>query len=129
MFVKELNEDLCKNFEELAYINKDMSTSKEAYQFFSFRFNRLVNHSKLSGAQIINNLKIDTKESLNRSYPSFIKATLLFWPFYLFCQWLAPKIVKQKIFLDSIIYGLFLILWPLYLVILGLTLQLIFHFI
>jgi 1-acyl-sn-glycerol-3-phosphate acyltransferase len=129
LFVKELNEDLCKNFEELAYINKDMNTSKEDYQFFSFRFDRLVNHSKLSGAQIINNLKIDTKESLNRSYPSFIKATLLFWPFYLFCKWLAPKIVKQKIFLDSIIYGLFLILWPLYLVILGLTLQLIFHFI
>lgn len=129
IFVKELNEDLTRNFESLAFYQKELSTSEEARRLFSINLNHLMNQPNMSGTEVIENLKEANEPKASRLFPSFIKATLLFWPFYLFCAWLAPKIVKQKIFLDSIIYALFVLLWPIYMVIVGISLQLVFHLI
>jgi len=129
LFVKELNEKLSEKLNKLAFLDNTIETDKEAYKAFSSQFNHLLNSGNKDGIEIIEQLH-QTKE-FKKTIPhlSFIKWSVLFWPFYLFCSWLAPKIVKQKIFLDSIIFGLFIFLWPVYLLLLGGITYLIFNFV
>lgn len=129
LFVKELNEILSNTFKKLAFIDHSIEKNKVALTNFSHHLNALATNYRMSGEAIIRDLYQNKSPIKIKPRISFISASLLFRPFYAFCFWMAPKIVKQKIFLDSIIFGLFILLWPLYLIILGSLLHLILNFI
>jgi len=129
LFVKELNDRLSKIFYELAFIDFNMHKEKAAYSRFSVELNALTKQSNLNGETIISRLYKPESPAKEKKRISFIQASLFFLPFYKFCDWMAPKIVKESIFLDSIIFGLFILLWPIYLLLTGKLAHLILNFI
>ncbi|MCG9879856.1 MAG: 1-acyl-sn-glycerol-3-phosphate acyltransferase [Bacteroidia bacterium] len=118
LFVKELNERLSHDFEKLAYIDRELTEDSEEHRKFTNQFNQL-NNSEINGLEIVQKLSSKKQKPAPKKGASFIQLSLIFWPYYLLCSSLAPKIVKQKIFQDSIRFGLFIFLWPIYLLLLA----------
>lgn len=126
LFVKKFNEKISNSLEDLIYVNPNLVEGSLEHQDFRKKFQKAVKENK-SNSEIIQSLKsIETSQNKLRE-PAFIVYSILFAPLYFLSKWLAPKIIKQPLFFDSILFGLVLFLWPVYLIILGLLLGAIFN--
>lgn len=125
LFVKTFNEKIAQNFESLAYIDPEMQEGDAKHKEFRAKLQEIVGREK-SVPAILNYLRSNEKSKKKVNNKLFINWSLLFMPLYAFSTWLTPKIVKPKLFFDSISFGLVMFLWPVYLVILGLVLKAIF---
>lgn len=123
LFVKKFNEKVEEDLRNLAYIHEGMQENTEAYQSFRSRFQQAMNTSTPEK----NVLKaMESFGSAPIKQFRFVQWSVLFYPLYAFAHWISPKIVKKRIFYDSICFGMFFFLWPVYLLVIGLCLKLIF---
>ncbi len=125
LFVKDFNQIIQDNLLELAYINPHLEPGTEEHVHFRARFQKLVAEKK-NGPQIINSLKAPWSHS-KPANQNLIKQTFLFWPLYSFCNWLTLRIIKSSLFFDSIAFGLFLFLWPVYLLLIIILISFLIH--
>ena len=123
-FVKQFNDRISSELSQLAYYNPEMKNGDEAHMEYRGKLQKYAQTEK-QVTQILDKLK-QSEKGLQVSNARFAEWSILFFPLYRLSTWLSPKIVKQGIFYDSICFGLFLFLWPIYLVVLGLLLNLIF---
>ncbi len=117
-FVKKFNEKISNAFEKLAYVNPQLTEGTADYASFRKRFQFAVN-KKMNAMDALTYLKGEETPNIQISDRKFILNSLLFAPVYFLSTWLTPKIVKQKLFFDSISFGLVMFLWPVYIVLLG----------
>ncbi len=125
MFVRKFNEKITQELGVLAYINPALKEGTPAYTNFRGVFQKEIQQQQ-PVQKIIDALHTHNGEGLKVRENNFIVYSLLFLPLYKMVYWLSPKIVKQSIFFDSICFGLFMLLWPVYLVLIGLLLGLLF---
>lgn len=117
-FVKKFNDKISSAFEKLAYVNPQLIEGTPDYEGFRKRFQFAVNN-KMNAMEALQYLKGQETPTIKISDRQFILNSLLFAPLYVLSTWLTPKIVKQKLFFDSISFGLVMFLWPVYLIVLG----------
>ncbi len=121
LFVKEFNKKVYESLGKLIYLNKNLFPGTSEHESFRAQFQKLVNDNK-SASQIIKGLHEPTSRVINPYNHHLIQQTLVFWPLYSFCVWLTRRLIRSSIFFDSISFGLFLFLWPIYLLLIILTL-------
>lgn len=125
LFVRKFNDKVMQDLGQLAYINPALKVGTKEYQNFRGVFQQAVKNEK-TVPKIIEALYTNKKEGLKVNEHKFLAYSLLFLPLYKLGNWLSPKIVKQQIFFDSISFGLFMFLWPIYLIVIGVILNAIF---
>lgn len=113
VFVKQFNFKIHEALNKLAYINNKMQEGTSMHLGFRAHLQQLVKKHR-NAPQIIKGLH-EPVTSLVVSNNNFIRQTLLFWPLYAFCNSLAKRMLKSGLFFDSVSFGLFIFLWPVYL--------------
>ncbi len=114
VFVKQFNQKIHDALHKLAFINKEMAEGTSMHWSFRAHIQQLVGKYK-NAPQIVKGL-YEPGATQNVSNNNLIKQTLLFWPLYAFCNSLAKRMLKSGLFFDSVSFGLFIFLWPVYLV-------------
>ncbi|MBC7383329.1 MAG: 1-acyl-sn-glycerol-3-phosphate acyltransferase [Bacteroidia bacterium] len=120
-FVKTFNQKISVALIDLIYINKDMIEDTPFHHKFRAKFQQLVKENK-SAPEVINGLH-ELSATATFSTSMRLKQTLLFWPLYAACGNITKQLIKSKLFFDSISFGLFLFLWPVYLLLILLVLS------
>ncbi len=116
IFVRQFNQKIYDALGQLAYVNKDMKPDDLLHQNFRAKFQLLTD--KYKTAPLILKGLYEEHASTLISNNNYIKQTLIFWPLYLFCNYIAKSKMKSDLFFDSVSFGLFLFLWPVYSVLL-----------
>jgi len=114
-FVREFNQRVFNGLASLLPVYPQLKPNSETHQQFRFQLKQEAAKTDdiskiLSSIQLQEN---QTKPAV-KEY-KIIQNTLLFLPLYAFAKWLAQKLFKQALFHDSVIFGLLLFLWPVYL--------------
>lgn len=126
LFVREFNQAVLEGLANLIPVLPDMQANSQQHLKFRTQLQQMAKNNQPSNAIVkalqsgIDSIEINVKNSKK------IKSSIVFWPLYLFNQWLARKLFKQSLFHDSIIFGFFILLWPLYVLLVYGLIQLIF---
>jgi|LakMenEpi03Aug12_release.lakeMendotaPanAssembly.Ray.scaffolds.fasta_scaffold10474_9 1-acyl-sn-glycerol-3-phosphate acyltransferase len=125
LFVKNFNQLVFEGLEKLIPVMPKMLPGDEQHHSFRAILQESATYNE-EAASVIADIKSGKLASVPASNTKWIKDTFVFFPLYLFSQWIAQKMFKQKLFHDSVIFGLLLFLWPVYLLMIWLILKLIF---
>lgn len=125
-FVREFNQSVSEGLAGLIPVFPEMKPKSKQHHVFRAQLRNLV-QTETNVSKILSSINLSS-ESENKSFREnkLIKSTLVFWPLYAFSEWTAKKLFKQSLFHDSVIFGLLLFLWPLYVLLVFGLIQLIF---
>jgi 1-acyl-sn-glycerol-3-phosphate acyltransferase len=124
-FVREFNTKVFDSLAKLIPVLPNMKPNSEEHLNFRAQLQKLAREKK-NVPEILEALNLDSTQHFKPKEYKNIKHTLVFWPLYAFCRAIAQKLFKQALFHDSVIFGLLLFLWPLYLLLIFGLIQLIF---
>lgn len=124
-FVREFNQKVYAGLSELVPVMPEMKEGSEEHHAFRAILQESASVNT-EAYRVINDIKQGIKANRPHSQVRLIKQTFIFYPLYLFSEWMAGKLFKQKLFHDSVIFGLILFLWPIYVVLLYSILSWIF---
>lgn len=125
LFVRNFNQLVLDGLAKLIPVMPTMLPGDEQHVAFRAILQESATYNE-EAASILADIKSGKKASTPAANNRWIKDTFLFYPLYLFSEWMAQKLFKQKLFHDSVIFGLLLFLWPVYLLLLWGLLKLIF---
>jgi 1-acyl-sn-glycerol-3-phosphate acyltransferase len=114
-FVREFNQKVFNGLASLLPVYPNMKPNSEIHQQFRFQLQqKAAQTNNISNILSSINLQDGQAKAVVKEY-KIIQNTLVFLPLYAFARWLAQKLFKQALFHDSVIFGLLLFLWPVYL--------------
>lgn len=125
LFVRNFNQLVLEGLAKLIPVMPNMVSGDEQHKAFRAIMQESATYNE-EAASVIAAIKSGKIASTPATNNRWIKDTFLFYPLYLFSEWFAQKFFKQKLFHDSVIFGLLLFLWPVYLLLLWGLLKLIF---
>jgi 1-acyl-sn-glycerol-3-phosphate acyltransferase len=113
-FVQQLNDQIAKALNELAYVNKDLRSDTPEHNQFMQSWQQAEKQKEA----VLRVLKRSSVEpGLKQSYKKWftpIHATVFALPHYWLMMTIAKKLTKGSVFYDSILFGFTLFFLPLY---------------
>ena len=115
-FVNLFNNQLFNQLDEVIYRNENLEADTTAHRQFISYWNQL--EKKYRGIDLLHHLKKGFEANAvtisKNIIPSAFHATVVLIPHYLFCKWLTIKLTKGTVFHDSVLFGLLVFLFPVY---------------
>ncbi len=125
-FVREFNQKVYNGLASLLPVYPHMKPNSNLHM--QFRAQLQEQASKTTDiSKILSSIQLNEQSSQPKVKEyKIIQNTLVFLPLYAFAKWVTKKLFKQSLFHDSVIFGFFLLLWPIYaLMVFGLILLLL----
>lgn len=113
-FVQQFNQHIITQTIKLAYINPALKPNTKAAFIFNKAWSEVEKNPSNFVQQLYNEFQNTTHQKLTLSTTTGWHKLLVTWPHYKAMQWLAFKTTKGNIFYDSVLFGLTVLLFPFY---------------
>lgn len=113
-YVTDFNNKIAKQFDKLAYINPTLHENTIQHNSFMAKWQQ----SEAKNMDVLAQLKTTNWVNKNAAFKQPLNAKyfllIWLWPHYKFMQFITAKATNGNVFYDSILFGLTLLLSPLY---------------